>query len=273
LKDTKTEFAISLTELRIRKKTATINYTDMQTPRKRFVGGYWHKLEKIYRKLGMEQEAYHGGDFNGVDCRRLMAKANLFYELWLELVLEIHDTIQSTITVDELHQRMQQYRDLLGKLDVVFLIVRGVDFLLPTPEDIQTLKAVIEAARVLWLQCDFNIEGNPKAHLVFDGHMLEQFVKHGGLADKTEDSIEFDHQEWKKEKHRTRSVKNFKHQQKCQIKRMWRKSHWRVTRIISNFEAGRKRKFTQARKQWDADKAVAKAAVKEEQQTTFIKAA
>jgi hypothetical protein len=266
LKDTETEFAILLTELRIRKKTATINYRDMQTARKRFLGGYWHKLEKIYRKLGMEREAYHGGDFNGVDCRPLMAKANLFYELWLELVLETHDPIQSTITIDELHQRMQQYRDLLGKLDAVFSIVRGVNFLLPTPEEIQTLKTVIEDdARVLWLQCDFNIEGNPKAHLVFDGHMLEKFVKHGGLADKTEDPIEFDHQEWKKEKHRTRSVKNFKQQQKCQIKRMRRKSHWRVTRIISNFEAGRKRKFTQARKQWDADKAVAKAAVKEEQ--------
>jgi hypothetical protein len=155
LKDTETEFAISLTELRIRKKTVAINYTDMQTARKRFVGGYWHKLEKIYRKLGMEREAYHGGDFNGVDCRHLMAKANLFYELWLELVLETHhDPIQSTVTVDELHQRMQQYPDLLGKLDVVFSIVCGVNFLLPTPEEIQTLKTVIEATHVLWLQCD-----------------------------------------------------------------------------------------------------------------------
>jgi hypothetical protein len=54
---------------------------------------------------------------------------------------------------------------------------------------------------------------------------------------------------------------------------MRRKSYWRVTQIISNFEAGWKRKFEQAQKQLDADKAVAKAAVKEEQQTTFIKAA
>jgi hypothetical protein len=106
LKDTETEFAISLTELRICKKTATIKYTDMQTARKWFVGGYWHKLE--YREFGMEREAYHDGDFNGVDCRRLMAKANLFFELWMDLVLETHDPNQSTVTVDELHQRMQQ---------------------------------------------------------------------------------------------------------------------------------------------------------------------
>ena len=109
LEDTYNEFATSLKDLRLRKNTATINYTDMQTARKRLVGGYWHKLEKIYRKLGMEREAYHGGDFNGVDCRRLMAKVILFYELWLELVLETHDPILSTVTVAELHQRMEQY--------------------------------------------------------------------------------------------------------------------------------------------------------------------
>jgi hypothetical protein len=94
--------------------------------------------------------------------------------------------------------------------------------------------------------------------------MLAQFIKHGGLADKTEDPIEFDHQEWKKEKERTRSVKNFKIQQKCQIKRMRRKSHWKVRRIINSFNERRKRKFKKGRQQQDAAKAAAKVAVKEE---------
>jgi hypothetical protein len=61
-----------------------------------------------------------------------MAKANQFYDLWKALVLETHDPMQSTVSVEELEQRMGQYRDLLGKLDVVFSMVRGVDFLLPT---------------------------------------------------------------------------------------------------------------------------------------------
>ena len=184
----------------------------------------------------------------------------------------MHDPIVSTVTLDALCERMQQYRDLLGKLDVIFSIVRGVDFLLPTPEEIETLRTVIEAARLLWLACGFNIEGNPKAHLMFDGHMLAQFIKHGGLADKTEDPIEFDHQEWKKEKDRTRPVKGFKLQQKCQIKRMRRKSHWKVRRIIKNFNARRKRKFKEARQQRDVDEAAAKVVVKEERRTAFIQA-
>jgi hypothetical protein len=161
---------------------------------------------------------------------------------------------------------------LLGKLDVIFSMVCGVDLLLPTPEEIETLKTVIEAARVLWLQCGFNIDGNPKAHLMFDGHLLAQFIKHGGLADKTEDPIEFDHQEWKKEKDRTRSVKDFKLQQKCQIKRMRRKNHWKVRCIINSFNERRKRKFNRVRKEQDANKAEAKVALKEEWRAIFIQA-
>jgi hypothetical protein len=257
------DFDISLKELRIRKSTAATNYADMQTARKWTVGGCLHSLEKMHQKLGMEREGCHGGDFNGVDCRRLMANANRFCDLWLELILETHDPIQSTVAVDELPERMERHRDLLGKLDVIFSMVRSVDFLLPTPEEIETLKTVIEAARVLWLRCGFNIDGNPKAHLMFDGHLLAQFIKHGGLADKTEDPIEFDHQEWKKEKDRTRSVKAFKLQQKC---------HWKVRRIINSFNERRKRKFNRVRKEQDANKAGAKVAVKEERRATFMQA-
>jgi hypothetical protein len=103
------DFDISLKELRIRKSIAATNNADMQTARKRIVGGYWHSLlDKIYQKVGMEREAYHGGDFNGVYCRRLMANANRFYDLWLELILETHDPIQSTVAVDELRERMER---------------------------------------------------------------------------------------------------------------------------------------------------------------------
>jgi hypothetical protein len=218
------------------------------------------------------REACHGGDFNGVDCRRLMATANRFCDLWLELIPETHDPIQSTVAVDKLRERMEQCQNLLGKLGVMFSMVLGVDFLLPTPEEIETLKTVIEAARVLWLRCGFNIDGNPKAHLMFDGHLLAQFIKHGGPADETEDPMEFDHQEWKKEKDRTRSVKDFKLQQKCQTKRMRRKNHSKVRRIINSFNERCNQKFNRVRKEQDANKAEAKVAVKEERRATVIQA-
>ena len=80
-----------------------------------------------------------------------MANANHFCDLWLELILETHDPIQLTITVDELCERAEQCQDLLGKLDVALAMVHGIDFLLPTPEEIQTLKTATQAAQMSWL--------------------------------------------------------------------------------------------------------------------------
>jgi hypothetical protein len=34
----------------------------------------------------------------------------------------------------------------------------------------------------------------PKWHLTFDGHLMEQFKQHGGLADKSDETIEKGHQ-------------------------------------------------------------------------------
>ena len=209
--------SLSLKDLRSQKNTATTNCADTQTARKRKIGWLLAQLGENTPKVGNGMRSPPWWRFQWVDCRRLMANASRFHDLWPDLILETHDPTQSTVTPEELRERMERHRDLLGKLDVVFSmgLVRGVDFLPPTPEEIKTLKMLIEEAQISWLQCGFNIEGNPKAHLMFDGHLLAQLIKHGGLADKIEDPIEFDHLEWKKEKDRTRSAKDFKAQQKC----------------------------------------------------------
>jgi hypothetical protein len=76
-------------------------------------------------------------------------------------------------------------------------------------------------ARNLWIKCGFNVEGNPRCHLIFCGHLGHQFWKKcGGLSDENEDWIEFDHQSWKKEKGRTGTANNFPTQQGCQVKKM-----------------------------------------------------
>jgi hypothetical protein len=60
---------------------------------------------------------------------------------------------------------------------------------LPTEEEILQLEEVVSGARQLWIDCGFkNIKGNPKCHLIFDGHLVHQFRKYGGLADKNEDA-------------------------------------------------------------------------------------
>jgi hypothetical protein len=143
----------------------------------------------------MEREAYHGEDYNGEDCRRLICRTVSTSRGWTHQ--ETHDPTQSTVTINE-PTANAQYRDSYKKLDVVFSTVRGVDFLLPT-QRIQTLKTVIEA-----VMSGFTVVSTLK--VIQRGLILGltatclHTIKHGGLADKTEDPIEFDHQEWKRER-------------------------------------------------------------------------
>jgi hypothetical protein len=157
----------------------------------------------------------------------------------------------------------------LGKLDVIYSTVRGVKGLLPTEAEVLQLEKVISEAKALWIECGFNIKGNPKCHLIFDGHLLHQFRKYGGLADKNEDVIEFDHQIWKREKERTRTTKNFRTQQRCQVKKMRRTQHYKVRFIIERFRRERKREKTPAEKERTILRENKKAEVKQVRREQF----
>jgi hypothetical protein len=60
-------------------------------------------------------------------------------------------------------------------------------------------------------------DGHPKAHLLFDGHLLDQIKRFDGLAAKGEDWIEHLHQLWTGLKQLTWQIPNFKKQQSYQI--------------------------------------------------------
>jgi hypothetical protein len=147
--------------------------------------------------------------------------------------------------------------------------VRGVEGLLPTESEVLQFEKVILDAKALWIECGFNVKGNPKCHLTFDGHLLHQFRKHGGLADKNEDVIEFDHQIWKQEKERTRTVKNFETQQRCQAKKMGRTQRHKVRFVIERFQRERKREKTPAEKERTIHRLNAKAEVKQARREQF----
>jgi hypothetical protein len=196
-------------EAKARKEVGSKAYNEMQKDRKCEKGSYLNRKETIYRKNGMKHEHYHGGQFNGVSCRQQMSTATQFCEDWLKLVLDVWSREQTNISEAGILERIDKYKNLLGKLDVVYSTVRGVEGLLPTEAEVLQLEKVVLDAKTLWIECGFNVKGNPKCHLIFDGHLVHQFRKYGGLSDKNEDWIEFDHQIWKREKERTRTVKNF----------------------------------------------------------------
>jgi hypothetical protein len=98
-----------------------------------------------------------------------MSPATQFCGDWQELVLDVWNHDQETdIPEAEILGRMEKYKNLLGKLDMVYSTAMGVDGLLPMEEDVIQLAKVVFDARTLWHNCGFNIIGNPKCHLIFD---------------------------------------------------------------------------------------------------------
>jgi hypothetical protein len=256
-------------EAKARKDVGSKAYNEMQKERKCEKGSYLNRKETIYRENGMKHEHYHGGQFNGVSCRQQMSAATQFCEDWLELLLDVWSREQTNISEAGILERIDKYKNLLGKLDVVYSTVRGVEGLLPTEAEVLQLEKVVLDAKTLWIECGFNVKGNPKCHLIFDGHLVHQFRKYGGLSDKNEDWIEFDHQIWKREKERTRTVKNFRTQQRCQVKKMRRTQHFKVRFIIERFKRERKRETTPAQKERTIQKLTAKAEAKQTKRELF----
>ena len=133
-------------------------------------------------------------------------------------MLSVYSEEQSTKTREEIQAMVDCHGDLVGALDALFSHVRGIETcLLPTEADISFLEAAVCKSRELWFQCEIGTL-QPKWHVIFDGHLVQQVKLHRGLADKTDDVIELAHQPWKREKERMWNIKNFEMQQKRQLK-------------------------------------------------------
>jgi hypothetical protein len=111
---------------------------------------------------------------------------------FLQLCLLSKDaTIASEETV---RATCQKFARLLGLLDAVWSSVRGLTGgLLPTDAHKISLQTALLEGKELWLDMKLSTL-QPKWHLTFDGHLLQQYIKYGGLADKSDESTEKEHQ-------------------------------------------------------------------------------
>ena len=88
----------------------------------------------------------------------------------------------------------------------------------------------------------FQDAGVEEAHILFDGHALEQHKRVGGLGDKTEDFVEHGHQLGLRDERRTWNIRNFEKCQRSQIQHRRRQQQLVVNEIITAVNEGRKRK-------------------------------
>lgn len=130
---------------------------------------------------------------------------------------------KQTITDEAIELKCRQYARLFGLLDAIWSSVRGIDAgLLPTDAQVESLKVALEKGKALWLEMGLTTL-QPKWHLTFDGHLLEQYKLYGGIADKSDETIEAFHQTLMALRERFRGITSYESRENC-IRRELRRS-------------------------------------------------
>jgi hypothetical protein len=106
---------------------------------------------------------------------------------------------------------------------------------LPTDEQKEELAAALKKGKALWLQMGLSTQ-QPKWHLTFDGHLLHQFTKYGGLADKSDKSIKKGHQTLKVLRNCFRGVPSYQQHEMCIRRELRLARSPEIQQHINNFE-------------------------------------
>jgi hypothetical protein len=231
------------------------------------------KLEEVYRQNGIKREHYHGGKFNGVNCIRVMEKAELILlqgndnsPAFLQHCIALKE---ATVTVETIQNKLTDFSKMLGILDAIWSSVRGVDCgLLPSPQQLQTLKTLLQEGKALWLKMELGTL-QPKWHLTFDGHLYYQVSKFGGLADKSDESIEKGHQTLKTLRERFRRISSYEKRENCIRRELRRGRSQQVQAHIATYEAAVKQRAGTKRAIETAERLANKRQVKDEKRSAY----
>ena len=146
-----------------------------------------------------------------MSVRRIMEGRN---ELFTDLEASMNTIFDHThckLTIIEIINVMKQYGMLLGLFASIFSTLRQI---LPTADELQTLKKSQDAARTMWIH--LKISRTHKLHLITDGHSLEQATRLKGIGSMLEDYVEHAHQIGMRDERRTNNIANFEAKQNNQ---------------------------------------------------------
>jgi hypothetical protein len=98
------------------------------------------------------------------------------------------------------------------------------------------LQTALLEAKELWLAMNLSTL-QPKWHLTFYGHLLEQFNRYGGLADKSDETIEKWHQTLKTLRDRFRGITLYEQKETCVRRELCRGQSPEIQQHIDKYEA------------------------------------
>jgi hypothetical protein len=178
----------------------------------------------------------------------------------------------ASIDVAVIESHMKNYCRLLGILDGIWSSVRGIEAgLLPTPQQLSSLKIMLREGKALWIQTKITTN-QPKWHLTFDGHLYYQVARFGGLADKSDETIEKGHQTLKALRERFRRISSYERRETCIRRELRRGRSHEVLKHIEAYEEAIKQNVGTKRASDTAERIANKRQAKEEKRTAFASA-
>ena len=200
---------------------------DMKAERLKKNGGISSIVEGILLEhANVNKAAYHGGNFEGGSCIRLLDNNTKVMEEIKSVCdarLASPRSIRNPCSQERLDAKFEEFSNLFSALDAAFSLLRLVK---PSEDEIEEAKKAVSVLEQLWRQAKLSI--TLKAHIIFN-HAIQQMIDFEGLGDKCEDFIERGHQTGAKLSHLTaRMGKNFKSKFSSQRRREWMQSDPRV---------------------------------------------
>jgi len=172
-------------------RKAKLKYDEMTKRHNARLFSYSQSLDVAFCRNNIKKEHYHGGKYNGVNCIRIMEQSDVLFPKFASLLKQKKVATKTDVEIDS---KCSQFQRLFVLLDVIWSNVRGIEAgLLPTDAQIEILRRALSEGKTMWNAMGIKTL-QPKWHLTFDGHYLQQVIKYGGLADKADDTIELQHQ-------------------------------------------------------------------------------
>jgi hypothetical protein len=157
------------------------------------------EVELYLETLKITRASYHGGDYNGVCCRRLVGNSKIISDEVRKILITKKNELCEDTTIDK---KMDEVEQLLGLLDAAFAYLNTF-----YPNDLEKQKAreAVAALSSYWRKLGLSI--------TLKAHVMEQHACHFndlfGTGDKEESFIEQGHQIGAKDNHRYGRLTNF----------------------------------------------------------------
>ena len=168
-------------------------------------------FECILKSHNIKVEAYHGGDFNGVSCRKILDNID-------KIMQEIKDVVRngrkkpSNVSDEEVLTKLEKYECLMKMLDSTLSQMMIVN---PTQSEVTEFENRKVKTMRLWRE--LNISVTTKAHLI-ECHAQHQLKTFKGIMDKAEHHVEREHQVGSRLLAQTRNIKRFDARTHSQLK-------------------------------------------------------